>query len=82
MATKKTEPTPPTRRVEHTITHVEAQSTNQQELQHITKGNATPYRILAIVLWVLALDPSVPRKVHDPLPQDPERLAGCDLPRA
>ena len=55
MATKKTEPTPPTRRVEHTITHVEAQSTNQQELQHITKGNATPYRILAIVLWVLAL---------------------------
>ena len=43
------------KKVEHNITHVEAQSTNAEELQNITKGNATPFRILAIVLWVLAL---------------------------
>ncbi len=43
------------KKVEHNITHVQAQSTNAEELQHITKGNATPFRILAIVLWVLAL---------------------------
>lgn len=43
------------KKVEHNITHVDAQSTNAEELQHITKGNATPFRILAIVLWVLAL---------------------------
>ena len=35
------------KKVEHNITHVEAQSTNAEELQNITKGNATPYRILA-----------------------------------
>ena len=67
MATKKTEPAKKVTReviqttqasgkkVEHNITQVQAQSSNQQELQHITKGNATPYRIIAIVLWVLAL---------------------------
>ena len=43
------------KKVEHTITHVEAQSSSPSELQHITKGNATPFRILAIVLWILAL---------------------------
>ena len=43
------------KKVEHNVTHVEAQSTNAEELQHITKGNATPFRILAIVLWILAL---------------------------
>ena len=43
------------KKVEHNITQVQAQSSNAEELQHITKGNATPFRILAIVLWVLAL---------------------------
>ena len=43
------------KKVEHNITQVQAQSSNAEELQHITKGNATPYRIIAIVLWVLAL---------------------------
>ena len=43
------------KKVEHNVTHVEAQSSNQEELQHITKGNALPFRILAIVLWLLAL---------------------------
>ena len=40
------------KKVEHNITHVEAQSSNAAELHQIQKGNATPFRILAIVLWV------------------------------
>ena len=43
------------KKVEHNITHVEQQSTNGQELHQIQKGNATPLRIVAIILWVLAL---------------------------
>ena len=43
------------KKVEHNITHVEAQSSNAAELHQIQKGNATPYRIIAIVLWILAL---------------------------
>ncbi len=41
------------KKVEHNITQVQAQSSNAEELQHITKGNATPYRIIAIVLLSL-----------------------------
>ena len=43
------------KKVEHNVTHVDAQSTTDEELHQITRGNATPFRILAIVLWILAL---------------------------
>ena len=43
------------KKVEHTITHVGQESTSAEELLAITKKNATPYRIGAVVLWLLAI---------------------------
>jgi hypothetical protein len=43
------------KKVEHTITQVGQQSTNKEELLAITKKNAMPYRIGAVVCWVLAI---------------------------
>ena len=42
-------------KVQHTITHVGQQSEGKEELLAITKKNALPYRIGAIILWVLAI---------------------------
>lgn len=42
-------------KVQHNITHVGQESTSTEELLAITRKNALPYRIGAIVLWVLAL---------------------------
>ncbi|MBO4869665.1 MAG: hypothetical protein J5585_08140 [Clostridia bacterium] len=43
------------KKVEHTITHVGQESTSTEELLAITKKNAAPYRIGAVVLWLLAI---------------------------
>ncbi len=45
----------PKAKVQHNITHVGQESTNTEELLAITRKNALPYRIGAIILWVLAL---------------------------
>ena len=42
-------------KVQHNITHVGQESTNKEELLAITRKNALPYRIGAIILWVLGL---------------------------
>lgn len=42
-------------KVQHNITHVGQESTNKEELLAITKKNAMPYRIAAIILWILAI---------------------------
>ncbi len=39
----------------HTYTKVEAKSGSKEELLAQTKKNATPYRIAAVILWILAL---------------------------
>ena len=43
------------KKVEHTYTQVGQQSTSTEELLAITKKNALPYRIGAIVCWILAI---------------------------
>ncbi|MBR4769063.1 MAG: hypothetical protein IK088_08815 [Lachnospiraceae bacterium] len=43
------------KKVEHTITQVGQQSSNKEELLQVTRKNALPYRIFAVVFWVLAL---------------------------
>lgn len=42
-------------KVQHTYTQVGQQSTNKEELLAITRANARPYRIAAIVLWAVAI---------------------------
>lgn len=41
--------------VQHNITHVEQQSASKDELLAVTKKNARPYRIAAVILWILAI---------------------------
>ena len=43
------------KKVEHTYTQVGQQSTNKEELLEATRKNAKPYRIGAVILWVLAI---------------------------
>jgi len=43
------------KKVEHNITHVGGTTTTTEELLEATRKNALPYRIGAIVLWVLAI---------------------------
>ncbi len=43
------------KKVEHTYTQVGQQSTSKEELLAATKKNALPYRIGAIILWILAI---------------------------
>lgn len=43
------------KKVEHTYTQVSQQSGGKEDLLEITKGNALPYRIGAIVCWVIAI---------------------------
>ncbi|MBO7364748.1 MAG: hypothetical protein J6U26_05400 [Lachnospiraceae bacterium] len=43
------------KKVEHVITEVDAKSGSKEELLEITRGNALPFRIGAIVCWVLAI---------------------------
>ena len=40
---------------EHTYTQVGQQSTSKEELLAATRANALPYRIFAIILWILAI---------------------------
>ncbi len=42
-------------RVQHNITHVEQQSVGKQDLLGIMNKNAKPYRIIAVILWLLGL---------------------------
>ncbi len=42
-------------KVQHTYTQVGQQSASKEELLAVTKKNALPYRIGAIILWVLAI---------------------------
>lgn len=42
-------------KIKHNITHVETTTNSKQELLTKTKKNATPYRIGAIILWILGL---------------------------
>ena len=42
-------------KVQHTYTQVGQQSASKEELLAVTKKNAMPYRIGAIILWVLAI---------------------------
>ena len=50
MAEKKT-----TGKVAHNITHVESTTNSKEELLAVTRKNATPYRIAAVILWILGL---------------------------
>ncbi len=43
------------KKVEHTYTQVGQQSASKEELLAATKKNALPYRIGAIILWILAI---------------------------
>ena len=51
----ETKATAPKAKVQHNITHVGQESTSAEELLAITRKNALPYRIGAIILWVLAI---------------------------
>lgn len=42
-------------KIEHTYTQVGQESVGKEELLEATRKNARPYRIFAIILWVLAL---------------------------
>ena len=42
-------------KVQHTYTQVGQQSASKEELLAVTRKNALPYRIAAIILWVLAI---------------------------
>ena len=42
-------------KVQHTITEVNQQSGTKEELLQTTKKNALPYRIFAIICWVIAI---------------------------
>ena len=42
-------------KVQHNITHVDQQSSSKEELLAITRANARPYRVGAIILWILAI---------------------------
>lgn len=43
------------KKVTHNITHVDSTTNSKEELLAVTKKNATPYRIAAVILWVLGL---------------------------
>lgn len=43
------------KKVEHTYTQVGQESTSKQELLEATKKNALPFRIGAIILWIVAI---------------------------
>lgn len=43
------------KKIEHTYTAVGQQSTNQEELIGAMKKNALPYRIIAVICWLLAI---------------------------
>ena len=55
QAKKTAEKAAEKKKVEHKVTQVGQQSANKEELLAVTKKNAMPYRIGAIVLWVLAV---------------------------
>ena len=42
-------------KVQHNITHVEQQTVGKTELLAVTRKNAMPYRVAAIILWILAI---------------------------
>lgn len=43
------------KKVTHNITHVGSTTNSTEELLAVTKKNATPYRIGAVILWILGL---------------------------
>ncbi len=43
------------KKIEHTYTQVGQQSAGKEELLEVTKKNAMPYRIGAVILWILAI---------------------------
>ena len=43
------------KKIEHTYTQVGQQTNGKEELLQATKQNALPYRIAAIILWILAI---------------------------
>ena len=45
----------PKKKIEHTYTQVGQQSATQDELLAATRQNALPYRIVAIILWILGI---------------------------
>ncbi len=43
------------KKIEHTYTQIGQESTSKEELLAATRKNALPYRIFAVILWILAI---------------------------
>lgn len=54
-ATKTADKSATRTKVQHNITHVDQQSTSKEELLAVTRANARPYRVAAIILWIVAI---------------------------